>query len=93
MNKALKNFVSECKDKLWISSENENIIDITITKELNNVLFLQVLTESCDENNVSRQVKHRNIIVHKETAYNYSRSKLLKKIMKNINEESNSTNF
>jgi len=93
MNKALKNFVSECKDKLWISSENENIIDITITKELNNVLFLQVLTESCDENNVSRQVKHRNITVHKETAYNYSRSKLLKKIMKNINEESNSTNF
>ena len=81
-DKRIFNFVCECKDKLFVNSELFDVIDVQIIQEVGEVLKLEVMLESeCEIRTASK------LSVHKETAYNYSRSKLLKKLIEKTKNE------
>jgi len=75
-DKRVFNFVQECKDKLFDNSELFEVIDVQVIKEVGEVLKLEIMLEAESEIRTSSKLS-----VHKETAYNYSRSKLLKKLI------------
>jgi len=75
-NQLIFNFVSECKEKLFVDVDKLEVIDVHITKDVGKVLILMVTLKTEDGRKINVGVS-----VHKETAYNYSRSKLLKKII------------
>ena len=83
MDKRIFNYVTECKNKLFTDGSEIEIVNVEEYNDIGNVVMLEIRVTK-DGNELGRS---RRATVLKEVAYNYSRSKLLKKIRARLDEK------